>query len=105
MPISPKLTFTFVVSLMFGASSFPVQPNPPVWPDTIHVFSPGDDAGEIVTSLSAELLDRKVASVSLFRNPKRLFIFFSGQAGHFSSRRLAFLFRPGVYLNQSIPVG
>ncbi|KAH8092865.1 hypothetical protein JL720_5031 [Aureococcus anophagefferens] len=57
----------------------PLQPNPPVWPDSVTVFGPDDaaEANAVMTRLSTTLNDRA--------------------AGHFSDERRAFLFKPGAY--------
>eukprot|EP00930_Biecheleria_cincta_P033461 TRINITY_DN23194_c0_g1_i1.p1 TRINITY_DN23194_c0_g1~~TRINITY_DN23194_c0_g1_i1.p1 ORF type:complete len:763 (-),score=139.00 TRINITY_DN23194_c0_g1_i1:22-2310(-) len=60
------------------SSSSAEEPNPPSWPKSVKVFSPEDEGvGETVQKLSDKLLDLRT--------------------GHFSKRRLAFLFKPGKY--------
>eukprot|EP00931_Biecheleriopsis_adriatica_P117013 TRINITY_DN9257_c0_g1_i1.p1 TRINITY_DN9257_c0_g1~~TRINITY_DN9257_c0_g1_i1.p1 ORF type:complete len:711 (-),score=135.61 TRINITY_DN9257_c0_g1_i1:81-2213(-) len=56
------------------------EANPPVWPPSVQVFSPGDsreDIEKVFYQLTSELIDH--------------------HTGHFSSKRFAFLFKPGRY--------
>lgn len=62
------------------------EPNPPAWPDSVHVFSPQD----------ANLSGTIAGLLSTLNDP---------EAGQFSSERLALLFKPGVYDNVSVSVG
>jgi hypothetical protein len=53
------------------------EPNPPVWPSSVLIFSPQDtDIDERIQAATAELQTK---------------------AGHFSDKRVALLFRPGTY--------
>jgi hypothetical protein len=78
-----------IVMIVFPAAPEPssmVQPNPPIWPSSVHVFNPFDkDIGDIIAALTVDLNDRIL--------------------GHFSQKRVAFLFSPGIYVNESIKVG
>ena len=64
------------------------EPNPPVWPGTVRVFSPGDTDIEAVVNAA-------YATNGGHQPPNH---------GQFSSARYAFLFKPGVYA-ASVPVG
>jgi len=81
---------TVLLSVMLGAASQKAdsaklesplpQPNPPNWPSSVKVFGPSDDPQDILRELAKaqeQLNDRA--------------------AGHFSSERLALLFKPGRY--------
>ncbi|CAK0850827.1 unnamed protein product, partial [Prorocentrum cordatum] len=64
------------------------QPNPPVWPDSVRVFGPEDSSADIESAVNAAFKEN------------------GGEANHgqFSSRRFAFLFKPGTY-SANVPVG
>ena len=70
---------------VIGASS--PEPNPPKWPDSVHVFSPGDD-GECA-SVAAKIFETNGGMDS---------------NGQFVSSRHALLFKPGTY-SCAVPVG
>ena len=63
------------------------EPNPPKWPDSVHVFSPGDD-GECA-SVAAKIFETNGGKDS---------------NGQFVSSRHALLFKPGTY-SCAVPVG
>lgn len=73
-----------VLILAVGASSintqtmYAAQPNPPVWPASVVVFGPDD----------ANITERMAERSKVLNNRA---------VGHFSSERLAFLFKPGRY--------
>lgn len=64
------------------------EPNPPVWPASVSVFSPGD-AG----------IDAKIAAVYAVNGGHK-----PANHGQFSDKRYAFLFKPGNY-DVDCPVG
>lgn len=64
------------------------EPNPPVWPGTVNVFSPSD------TNIQA-IIDAAYSKNGGHEPPDH---------GQFSDERYAFLFKPGVY-NVDVPVG
>eukprot|EP00930_Biecheleria_cincta_P016376 TRINITY_DN13343_c0_g2_i1.p1 TRINITY_DN13343_c0_g2~~TRINITY_DN13343_c0_g2_i1.p1 ORF type:complete len:702 (+),score=80.56 TRINITY_DN13343_c0_g2_i1:73-2178(+) len=61
------------------------EPNPPVWPSSVHIFDPADSN---VTAYIADLL-RDLNNVT---------------TGHYSQKRVALLFKPGTY-NVTVDVG
>jgi len=77
---------SFSASLVLAGS----QPNPPVWPSTVSVFSPSDAPGDIEAKVNAAFSNN------------------GGQTpdnnGQFSAKRYAFLFKPGSYA-VDVPVG
>lgn len=58
-------------------TSIAPQPNPPVWPDTVLVFDPSMEA--------AVIEERITKATGVLTTPE----------GHFSTKRLALLFKPG----------
>ena len=72
-----------------GAVSSGSEPNPPVWPASVHVFSPGDDAA--CASVAASIFSTNGGKI-----PKN--------NGQFVSSRHALLFKPGAY-SCAVPVG
>lgn len=66
------------------------QPNPPTWPESVRVFGPQDDPGQITAAVNQ----------AFATNGGHIPI----DHGQFSSSRYAFLFRPGVY-HVDVPVG
>ena len=57
------------------------QPNPPTFPSSVQIFSPVDEPAEIAAAVhnaTAPLLER--------------------HTGHFSTARVALLFKPGTYV-------
>jgi len=64
------------------------EPNPPVWPSTVRIFSPGDS--DIQTTVDAAFTDNGGHDPDFH--------------GQFSSSRYAFMFKPGTY-TQDVPVG
>lgn len=69
-------------------SPTPFEPNPPVWPATVHVFSPSD------TKIQ-ETIHAAFAKNGGHEPPDH---------GQFSDERFAFLFKPGAY-SVDVPVG
>ena len=65
------------------------EPNPPVWPASVHVFSPGDDAA--CASVAASIFSTNGGKVPT-------------NNGQFVSSRHALLFKPGAY-SCAVPVG
>lgn len=65
------------------------EPNPPVWPSTVKVYGPGDDA-----TATADV--NQAFATNGGHNP--------ANHGQFSDQRYAFLFKPGSY-NVDVPVG
>lgn len=62
------------------------EPNPPAWPESVVVFGPNDnDITNVIEQLTEDLNDVEI--------------------GHFSNRRLAILFKPGVYSGVTVKVG
>eukprot|EP00931_Biecheleriopsis_adriatica_P061972 TRINITY_DN372_c0_g1_i1.p1 TRINITY_DN372_c0_g1~~TRINITY_DN372_c0_g1_i1.p1 ORF type:complete len:777 (+),score=117.95 TRINITY_DN372_c0_g1_i1:43-2331(+) len=76
--------------LVAAGSAHQLQPNPPVWPSSVHIFAPEDSAASIQAAVEA------------------VFAKNGGQTPHdhgqFSSGRFAFLFKPGTY-DVEVPVG
>ena len=72
--------------LLLGAASSS-EPNPPKWPASVHLFSPGDD-GECAT-----------VAASIFKTNGGV-----PEIGQFVSSRHALLFKPGTY-SCAVPVG
>jgi hypothetical protein len=64
------------------------EPNPPVWPSTVRIFSPGDS--DIQSTVDAAFTDNGGHDPDFH--------------GQFSSSRYAFMFKPGTY-TQDVPVG
>eukprot|EP00729_Bicosta_minor_P000064 gene64-18190_t len=76
-----------LATLAFGSVAED-QPNPPQWPETVRVFSPGDtDIEDVVNAAYA---------INGGHTP--------ADHGQFSSARYAFLFKPGNY-SATVPVG
>eukprot|EP00930_Biecheleria_cincta_P016375 TRINITY_DN13343_c0_g1_i4.p1 TRINITY_DN13343_c0_g1~~TRINITY_DN13343_c0_g1_i4.p1 ORF type:complete len:706 (+),score=98.70 TRINITY_DN13343_c0_g1_i4:101-2218(+) len=71
---------TLAFALILGT-----EPNPPVWPSSVHVFDPAD---KNITAYIADLL-RDLNNV---------------KTGHYSKERVALLFKPGTY-NVTVDVG
>lgn len=65
------------------------EPNPPVWPETVQVFGPGDEAPATAAVNAAYTINGG-------HTPS--------DHGQFSDKRFAFLFKPGAY-NIEVPVG
>ena len=70
-------------------SSVP-EPNPPVWPASVHVFSPGDDVA--CAKVAASIFKTNGGTDPAANN------------GQFVSSRHALLFKPGTY-SCAVPVG
>lgn len=68
----------------------PKQPNPPVWPASVQVFSPLNDTATIQAAVN------EAYTQNGGEDP--------GDHGQFSTDRYAFLFMPGTY-NVEVPVG
>lgn len=74
----------------FGCWASAQQPNPPVWPDSVRVFSPEDD----------ESVVREAVQSAFAQNGGHI----PRNHGEFSEARFAFLFKPGTY-HTDVPVG
>ena len=66
------------------------EPNPPVWPDSVAVFSPADGVDAVEAKIQAAFAQNGGHSPS--------------NHGQFSDARFAFLFAPGQY-TVDVPVG
>ena len=83
----PVLVTAMAVSqLAFSARS--AEPNPPKWPKSVAVFGPGDTGTEEVIAAAYAVNGGHVPA----------------NHGQFSSKRFAFLFKPGSY-DVNVPVG
>ena len=90
MPLLLTLPWLFSNALTsLGAASSGSEPNPPVWPASVHVFSPGDDAA--CASVAASIFSTNGGKVPT-------------NNGQFVSSRHALLFKPGAY-SCAVPVG
>ena len=76
--------------VLLSAASSGSEPNPPKWPASVHVFSPGDD-GECAT-VAASIFKTNGGTDPVSNN------------GQFVSSRHALLFKPGSY-SCAVPVG
>mmetsp|Transcript_32002 Transcript_32002/g.52861 ORF Transcript_32002/g.52861 Transcript_32002/m.52861 type:complete len:599 (+) Transcript_32002:122-1918(+) len=70
-----------------------VEPNPPLWPDSVKVIRPSDDPA-MVKAILKETEDAFNEDFSCYTCDR-----------HFSKRRLALLFAPGVYRNIDVEIG
>ena len=77
------------LALLVCTLSSASEPNPPTWPDSVHVFGPND-----ATDAAAKML--AAYSVNGGHSPSN--------HGQFSSARYAFMFKPGKY-DVDAPVG
>lgn len=84
-----SLLLTASSTLGFSASTVGSEPNPPQWPDSVHVFGPGDDA--LCASVAADIFKTNGGMT-----PE--------DNGQFVSGRYALLFKPGSY-SCPVPVG
>ena len=67
-----------------------LNPNPPVWPSSVGVFSPSDPAADVTSAVNAAFAKNGGENNN----------------GQFSSERFAFLFMPGTYDSSiEVPVG
>ena len=69
------------------------EPNPPIWPDSVKLIRPTDDK-EAVQAILKETEDAWNESHACYTCDH-----------HFSKRRLALLFAPGVYKNIDVEIG
>lgn len=68
-------------------SSSSLKGSKPKWPSSVHIFDPSmksEEINDIISSYSSDLQDK---------------------AGHYSSKRIAFFFKPGIYYDINLPVG
>ena len=81
-----------VGSVMTTAFSAPAgsEPNPPKWPDSVAVFGPGDPSADIQSKIAAAYASNGGHEPA--------------NHGQFSTKRFAFLFKPGTY-SVDVPVG
>ena len=96
-----------------------LQPNPPQWPETVHIFTPENEMTYIEETLLSATEVRSETKAEDGRGSCDLspFLIFNSfdpathqhlrdrVLGHFSDSRFAFLFAPGTYSNLSLPVG
>ena len=69
------------------------EPNPPVWPSSVSIFSPSMSAGEIMSVVNAAFAINGGNPLTSCTN------------GQFSDERFAFMFLPGNYQGVDVPVG
>lgn len=81
------MIITFI-HFITGFSSYMREPNPPLWPSSVFVFSAGDEG-----------IDGKIAAAYALNGGHT-----PSNHGQFSDQRFAFLFKPGTY-NVDCPVG
>ena len=75
--------------MIIAAFALSAEPNPPNWPSSVQIFAPGDDA-KAQTAVNAAFAENGGHQPA--------------NHGQFSSKRFAFLFKPGSY-NVEVPVG
>jgi hypothetical protein len=80
------LLMTFLLSALAAST----EPNPPIWPSSVSVFSPTDSKSDIESIVNAAFAKNGGHEPA--------------NHGQFSSARYAFMFKPGTY-NVSVPVG
>eukprot|EP00929_Paragymnodinium_shiwhaense_P106241 TRINITY_DN7147_c0_g2_i1.p1 TRINITY_DN7147_c0_g2~~TRINITY_DN7147_c0_g2_i1.p1 ORF type:complete len:728 (-),score=119.10 TRINITY_DN7147_c0_g2_i1:437-2620(-) len=79
-----------VGSQLAYSAQISVQPNPPTWPGSVHIFGPEDSTAVIQQAVKAAFAQNGGHS--------------PGDHGHWSKLRFAFLFKPGSY-DVDVPVG
>ena len=75
-----------LVLAMIAFSRMNGEPNPPEWPETVQIFSEDMPAWEIQDAIDEIFMQTK------------------GEENEFSSARVAFFFKPGIY-SIDVPVG
>ena len=82
---------TTILAASLG-SSLAVEPNPPTWPASVHIFTPATDQADIESAVKSAY-ESNGGDPAVFCNN-----------GQFSDERFAFMFTPGSY-SADVPVG
>jgi hypothetical protein len=77
------------------------EPNPPLWPENVLIFSPDDDVTDIQSRIRATEDTQKLYQVNGVTQPEPTYT----SGNHFSSNHWALLFKPGTYKDCSFEVG
>ena len=91
-----------VCSTIRGNMIIRPEPNPPVWPENVLIFQPGDDRKEILRRIQ-KTQDDSYTYQDLY-NPTIQRLGYNSNR-HFTSERYALLFAPGVYEGLDFEIG